>query len=293
MPATLIDGKELARSLREQLALEARQLSQESGVIPGLAVVLVGDDPASEVYVRNKEKACQEAGLYSEIHRFPSSASEAEVVGRIRELNANPAVHGVLVQWPVPQQIDYARVIAALDPRKDVDGFHAINMGRLAKGEEGLVPCTPRGVIHMLEKFGFDLVGKEAVVVGRSNIVGKPMALLLLHRHATVTVCHSRTRDLGEVTRRADVLVVAVGSPRLIRGTMIKPGAVVIDVGVNRLDGKLVGDVDFDEARQVAGAISPVPGGVGPMTIAMLLANTIEAARTFSSLSGLEQSTRR
>lgn len=288
MSATPIDGKEIARRIRRDVAEEGRRLAEATGVVPGLAAVLVGDDPASATYVRMKERACDEAGFASCVVRLPVDAGQDELVGLLDELNADPAVHGILVQLPLPPAIDPGAVVRAVDPEKDVDGFHPLNVGRLVAGEAaaGFAPATPAGILRLLRETGTELAGTEAVVVGRSDVVGKPTALLLLHAHATVTVCHSATRRLADHTRRADVLVVAVGRPGLVTGEMIKPGAVVIDVGTNRVDDpaaprgyRLVGDVAFDEAREVAGFLTPVPGGVGPMTIAMLLSNTLLAAR--------------
>ncbi len=291
--ATLIDGAAVARGVRERVAAEVREIVA-AGVTPGLTVVLVGDDPASAVYVGAKAKACDEAGMRGEQIRLPASTSEGELLAIVDGLNADPSVHGILVQMPVPPQIDPAAVIARIDPAKDVDGFHPINVGKVSIGEtDGFAPCTPAGVVRLLQETGVELRGAEVVVVGRSNIVGKPVAALLMQPgvDATVTVCHSRTRDLAAHTRRADVLIAAIGRPRFITGDMIKPGAVVIDVGVNRIADaskksgtRLVGDVDFDAARRVASAITPVPGGVGPMTIAMLLANTVRAARRAAGL---------
>ena len=291
--ARLIDGKAVAQRVREQVAADVRELVA-AGVTPGLTVVLVGDDPASAVYVGAKEKASIEAGIDGEQIRLPASTSEADLLAIVDRLNADPAVHGILVQMPVPPQIDAAAVIRRIDPAKDVDGFHPINAGKVLIGEtDGFAPCTPAGVVRLLQETGVELRGAEVVVVGRSNIVGKPVAALLMQPgvDATVTVCHSRTRDLAAHTRRADVLIAAIGRPHFITGEMIKPGAVVIDVGVNRIPDaskksgtRLVGDVDFDAARQVASAITPVPGGVGPMTIAMLLANTVRAARQAAGL---------
>ena len=281
--ATLIDGKAFAATLRAEVARKAALLKQRDGLVPGLAVVLVGNDPASEVYVRNKGKMTVEAGMNSFEHRLPDTASQDELLALVRQLNQDPAVDGILVQLPLPAQIDSDAVINAIDPDKDVDGFHVVNAGRLATGLPGTVPCTPAGCLMLLKHYVGDLSGLNAVVVGRSNIVGKPMAQLLLRENCTVTIAHSRTRDLPEVCRRADILVAAVGRPEMIRGDWVKPGATVIDVGVNRIakeDGKtrLVGDVHFDSAARIAGAISPVPGGVGPMTIACLLNGTLEAA---------------
>ncbi len=276
--AKIIDGKAIAEEIRAEFVEEVKKIQSEKGITPGLAVILVGQDPASKTYVRNKERACQNVGIYSEVHRLPEETSQDEVLGLIRKLNQDPKIHGILVQLPLPDHIDETACINAIVPEKDVDGFHPINVGKLMIGEKCFVPCTPAGVIELLDRVGVELKGKEACVVGRSNIVGKPVSLLLLQRHATVTICHSRTRNLGEVTRRADVLVVAVGKPEMIKGDMVKEGAVVIDVGVNAVDGKLVGDVEFATAFERASAITPVPGGVGPMTITMLLKNTIQAA---------------
>ncbi len=283
--ARIIDGKGFAAALRGRIGEAVARLKAEHGMTPGLAVVLVGEDPASQVYVRSKGKQTLEAGMASFEHRLEASTSQETLLKLVAELNADPAVHGILVQLPLPGQIDSAAVLAAIDPAKDVDGFHVINAGRLATGQPALVPCTPLGCLLLLRDTLGDLTGLEAVVVGRSNIVGKPMAQLLLGESCTVTVAHSRTRDLPGVCRRADILVAAVGRPEMVRGDWIRPGATVIDVGINRLPpeqegakGRLVGDVAFAEAAEVAGAITPVPGGVGPMTIACLLANTLTAA---------------
>ncbi|HBZ58048.1 MAG TPA: bifunctional methylenetetrahydrofolate dehydrogenase/methenyltetrahydrofolate cyclohydrolase FolD [Sutterella sp.] len=277
MTAKLIDGKALAASIRADLKVRVQRL-KERGHCPGLAVVLVGDNPASQVYVRNKIKACADTGIRSFEHRLPAETTEAELLALIDRLNRDDSVDGILVQLPVPRHISEARIIAAIAPEKDADGFHPINVGNLVVGRPGFLPCTPYGVMKMIDSTGYDLTGKRAVVVGRSNIVGKPQALLLLRRNATVTVAHSRTENLAEVTREADVLIAAVGRAKLIKADMIKPGALVIDVGMNRDEnGKLCGDVDTAAAMEVAGWISPVPGGVGPMTIAMLLTNTVEA----------------
>ena len=282
MAAQLLDGKAMSAELREELALRVQRL-KEKGVTPGLAVILVGDDPASQIYVKNKELGCQQVGIHSVTIRLPETASQAELEAQIDKLNADASIHGILVQLPLPQGLDEAAALARILPEKDVDGFHLLNAGKLFTGQQGVVACTPKGAMEMLHRTGIDLSGKEAVVVGRSNIVGKPMAMLLLQENATVTICHSRTANLAEHTRRADVLVAAVGKARFITADMVKPGAVVIDVGINRVDGKVVGDVDFDAVREVASWITPVPGGVGRMTITMLLANTIEAAeRTVS-----------
>ncbi|MEX5729647.1 methylenetetrahydrofolate dehydrogenase (NADP+)/methenyltetrahydrofolate cyclohydrolase [Rhodovulum iodosum] len=285
MSATLIDGKAFAATIREKVAGHVRHLHGEHGLTPGLAVVLLGEDPASQVYVRNKGKQTVEAGMASFEHKLPVETSQAELLALIARLNAAPAVHGILVQLPLPAHIDAGKVLDAIDPAKDVDGFHVLNVGRLATGQKAMVPCTPLGCLMMLRGHLGDMSGAEAVVVGRSNIVGKPMAQLLLGENCTVTIAHSRTRDLGEVCRRADILVAAVGRAQMIPGDWVRPGATVIDVGINRIaapergEGKtrLVGDVDFDSAVGVAGAITPVPGGVGPMTIACLLANTVTA----------------
>jgi methylenetetrahydrofolate dehydrogenase (NADP+)/methenyltetrahydrofolate cyclohydrolase len=278
MSAHLIDGNALARSIRDDVSRRVALLARR-GVIPGLAVLLVGDDAASSVYVRNKVKDCAEVGIVSTLDRLPADTTEAALLARIAQLNADPAIHGILVQLPLPKHIDEHRVIEAISPAKDADGFHVSNVGLLLTGKPLFRPCTPYGVMKMLEHAGAKLDGSEAVVIGRSNIVGKPQALMLLAAGATVTVCHSRTRDLASHTLRADVLVAAVGRPGLVTADMVKPGAIVIDVGMNRgADGKLCGDVDFAGVREVAGAITPVPGGVGPMTRAMLLVNTLEAA---------------
>jgi methylenetetrahydrofolate dehydrogenase (NADP+)/methenyltetrahydrofolate cyclohydrolase len=278
MSATIIDGKRIALELREEIALGARALT-ERGVGPGLAVVLVGDDPASAVYVRNKDRAAQAAGFDVRTLRMDAGTSLEEILGAVDGLNRDPSVHGILVQLPLPRGIDSDRVVRAIDPRKDVDGLHPLNVAALVGGTEGLLPCTPSGVMVLIERAAVELEGRRVVVIGRSMLVGKPVALLALARHATVTICHSRTRDLAGVTREADVVIAAVGRARMVRGDWIRPGACVIDVGINRgKDGKLVGDVDFIEAREVAGSITPVPGGVGPMTIAMLLENTALAA---------------
>jgi methylenetetrahydrofolate dehydrogenase (NADP+)/methenyltetrahydrofolate cyclohydrolase len=281
MTARILDGTALSRTIRARVAERAAALT-ERGVQPGLAVIHVGDSAASAVYVRNKIRACGEAGIRSIFDHLPASTSEAELLARIRQLNEDPSVHGILVQLPLPPQIDERRVIETVSPEKDVDGFHVQNAGSLLTGAPLFRPCTPYGVMALLEHAGAQLEGAEAVVIGRSNIVGKPQALMLLAAGATVTVCHSRTRDLAAHTRRADIVVAAVGRPRMITGDMIKPGAIVIDVGINRIEdgpeaGKLCGDVDFASASEVAGAITPVPGGVGPMTIAMLMVNTVES----------------
>ncbi|HEY2336295.1 MAG TPA: bifunctional methylenetetrahydrofolate dehydrogenase/methenyltetrahydrofolate cyclohydrolase FolD [Burkholderiales bacterium] len=278
MPARILDGKALAAQVRAGVKAKVAAMAQR-GTTPGLAVILAGDDPASKVYVRNKTRACEEVGVRSQQIDYPASVTQEELMGRIRKLNADPAVHGILVQLPLPKHIDSARVLAAVAPQKDVDGFHAENMGALLAGAPGLVPCTPAGVMRLLESADIPLAGRRAVVVGRSNIVGKPLALLLLQRDATVTICHSKTRDLEKIAREADILVAAIGRAKLLGAAMVKPGACVIDVGMNRLpDGSLAGDVDFAAVQDVAGWITPVPGGVGPMTIAMLLENCLRAA---------------
>jgi len=283
MTAKRIDGKAAAQAVRDRVAAHVPEFERRAGRPPGLATVLVGEDPASAVYVRSKNRATAEARMASFAHNLPDTITEDELLQLVLDLNADERVDGILVQLPLPNQIDAARVIATIDPSKDVDGFHAINAGRLATGLDALVPCTPLGCLHLLRAELGDISGLNAVVVGRSNIVGKPMALLLLGEHATVTIAHSRTRDLPEVVRRADIVVAAVGRPEMVRGDWIKPGATVIDVGINRLpaaDGKtrLVGDVAYAEALNVAGAITPVPGGVGQMTVACLLVNTLRAA---------------
>lgn len=281
--ASLIDGKAIAETLRRDVAAAAARLTREHGLIPGLAVVLVGDDPASRVYVRNKARQTVEAGMRSFEHVLPAGTSEADLLALVERLNADPGVHGILVQLPLPKHIDANKIITAIDPAKDVDGFHPMSAGRLAIGQAALVPCTPLGAMLLIKTVAPQLAGLEAVVIGRSNIVGKPVAQLLLAENCTVTIAHSRTRDLPAVARRGDILVAAVGRPEFVRGDWIKPGAIVIDVGINRIatpdgKGRLVGDVAFAEAREVASAITPVPGGVGPMTIACLLRNTVVAA---------------
>ncbi len=278
MTAQPIDGKAFAATLRKQVADAVAIVTAAHGLIPGLAVVLVGDDAASHVYVNSKKKACAEAGIASFETLFPASVSQAELLAEIDRLNADPAVHGILVQLPLPKHIDTQAIINAIDPAKDVDGFHVVNAGKLAVGQDGLVPCTPLGCLLLLKDTLGDLAGKHAVIVGRSNIVGKPMAQLLLKESCTVTICHSKTQFLVQETRRGDILVAAIGQPEFVKGHWVKPGATVIDVGINRVDGKLVGDVDFKAASEHAAYITPVPGGVGPMTIACLLRNTLQAA---------------
>ncbi len=279
MTATIIDGKTIAQTIRAELKTEVEALRASRGVEPGLATVLVGEDPASQIYVKTKQKASAEVGIASFPYEIPADVAQDELLSLIEELNKNPAVNGILVQLPLPAGLDERTVLEAVDPSKDVDGFHPTNVGRLVAGRVDLPPCTPAGIIELIDRTGVAIEGAEAVVVGRSNIVGKPVAMLLLHRHATVTICHTRTRDLAAQARRADILVVAAGRSRVVTGEMVKPGACVIDVGMNRVEGKLTGDVDFESARAVAGAITPVPGGVGPMTVAMLLKNTLTACR--------------
>ncbi|HEX9878754.1 MAG TPA: bifunctional methylenetetrahydrofolate dehydrogenase/methenyltetrahydrofolate cyclohydrolase FolD [Candidatus Binatia bacterium] len=283
----IIDGKAIAREVRDQVKAEVAELQEASGVVPGLGVVLVGNDPGSHVYVRNKEKACKEVGILSKEHLLPETVSEVELIALVNDLNRDETIHGILVQLPLPAHIDTDKVLQTVMPEKDVDGFHPVNQGYLLQGMEGPKPCTPLGIMKLLDSVGCDPKGKKAVVVGRSNIVGKPVALMLLARHATVTLCHSRTVDLAGEVARADILVAAIGKAGMIRGEWIRPGAVVIDVGINRLpSGKLAGDVEFESARERASWITPVPGGVGPMTICMLLYNTLRAARQRSKRGG-------
>jgi methylenetetrahydrofolate dehydrogenase (NADP+) / methenyltetrahydrofolate cyclohydrolase len=282
MTAQLIDGNQLSKQLRTVVATRAQALKAK-GVTPGLAVVLVGDNPASQVYVRNKVKACEDSGLHSVLEKYEATMTEADLLARVEALNTDPSIHGILVQLPLPAHIDAQKVIEAISPAKDVDGFHIASAGALMTGMPGFWPCTPYGCMKMLESIGYDLRGKHAVVIGRSNIVGKPMALMLLQKDATVTVAHSRTQNLKALTLQADVIVAAVGKRNVLTADMVKPGAVVLDVGMNRNDeGKLCGDVDFEGVKQVASHITPVPGGVGPMTITMLLVNTLEAAERAS-----------
>jgi methylenetetrahydrofolate dehydrogenase (NADP+)/methenyltetrahydrofolate cyclohydrolase len=283
MAAQILDGKSLAALLRAGVKASVARLSQR-GITPGLSVILAGDDPASRVYVRHKRLACEETGIRSELHEYGSGVSGEELLDQVAALNADRAIHGILVQLPLPRHIDAARVLASVSPRKDVDGFHAANLGALVSGAPGFVPCTPAGVMRLLEHARVPIAGRRAVVIGRSNIVGKPLALLLLRQDATVTICHSKTRDLEKATRDADILIAAVGRAKLVTAGMVQPGACVIDVGVNRgADGKLAGDVDFEPVKAVAGSITPVPGGVGPMTIAMLLENCLHAATVQSA----------
>ncbi|MGI6336623.1 MAG: bifunctional methylenetetrahydrofolate dehydrogenase/methenyltetrahydrofolate cyclohydrolase FolD [Eubacteriales bacterium] len=281
---TLIDGKAVSEKLRGELKADVAAFIEKTGIKPGLAVVLVGDDPASKVYVRNKRRGCRECGMYSEVIELPADTTQAALLQLILDLNTRTDIHGILVQEPTPRQIDNTAVINAIDPRKDVDAFHPMNVGRIMTGNFDFLPCTPAGIMELLDAYNIPIAGKECVVVGRSNIVGKPQAMLLLHRHGTVTICHSKTVGLAEVTRRADILVAAVGKPGLITGDMVKEGAAVIDVGMNRIigsDGRehLTGDVDFESVSQKAAYLTPVPGGVGPMTITMLLRNTLTAAK--------------
>jgi methylenetetrahydrofolate dehydrogenase (NADP+)/methenyltetrahydrofolate cyclohydrolase len=278
--AEIIDGKKVSEHIRAEIAEGVEKLKAKTGVTPGLAAVLVGEDPASEIYVRNKRKACANAGMYSEEHKLPAETTEQELLNLVDRLNNDTKIHGILVQLPLPDHINEAKILRAVTPLKDVDGFHPYNVGLLVEGNPRFISCTPHGIIKMLEFYNIDIKGKEAVVVGRSNIVGKPVSMLLLHRHATVTICHSRTKPLDEVTRRADILVAAIGRANFITADMVKEGAVVIDVGINRNEeGKLTGDVDFEAVSQKASYITPVPGGVGPMTISMLLWNTLESAK--------------
>ena len=275
--AKILDGRLMAEDLTKDQTRRVAELAAK-GVIPGLAVVLVGEDPASQIYVRNKGIACETVGVHSKTIRLLQSASQDEVIAAVDELNADDSIHGILVQLPLPGHLDEAAVLARILPQKDVDGFHISNAGKLFSGQSGVVPCTPKGIIHMLKQGGVDLAGKDAVVIGRSNIVGKPAAMLLLNENCTVTICHSRTQNLKEHCRRADILVAAIGKPRFVTADMVKPGAAVVDVGINRVDGKVVGDVDYEAVSEVAGYITPVPGGVGKLTISMLIENTLEAA---------------
>jgi len=278
MRAKLINGVELSKTIRSKVSLKTQELKNK-GITPGLAVIIVGENPASQVYVRNKVKACEEVGFFSSLDKYSADISESELLDHIEKLNSNPKIHGILVQLPLPEHINSTRVIEAIDPRKDVDGFHISSAGALVKGIPGFWPCTPFGCIKMLESINYDLKGKHAVVIGRSHIVGKPMALMLLDKNATVTICHSSTVNLKEITLQADVIVAAVGKINILTKDMVKPGAVVIDVGMNRdHQGKLCGDVDFEGVSEIASYITPVPGGVGPMTITMLLQNTLDSA---------------
>jgi methylenetetrahydrofolate dehydrogenase (NADP+)/methenyltetrahydrofolate cyclohydrolase len=276
----IIDGKAISARIREEVRKEAGRLRDEKGIIPKLSAILVGDDPASVSYVRGKEKACAEAGIESTVHRLPSTVKEEELLGLVESINNDPSSHGILVQLPLPDEINESRVLEAILPSKDVDGLHPNNMGRLFKSEGPLfIPCTPLGIMELLLSTGVELLGKKAVIVGRSNLVGKPVAILLLEKHSTVTLCHSRTKELSRETSQADVLIAAVGKPGIIKGSMVKPGAIVIDVGTTRTEKGITGDVDFNSAKDVASYITPVPGGVGPMTIAMLLKNVLSGAK--------------
>ena len=277
--AIRIDGKVISAEIREEIRAKTEELAARKGYRPGLAVVIVGEDPASQVYVRNKKRACEEVGFYSRGYELPATTTQEELLALIDTLNADPEIHGILVQLPLPKHLDESAVLLRIDPKKDVDAFHPYNVGRIMIGDYKFLPCTPAGVMALLARTGIEIAGKKCVVIGRSNIVGKPMAMLLLHAHGTVTVCHSRTKDLASVTREADILVVAIGKADFVTADMVKPGAVVIDVGMNRrADGKLTGDVDYASVEPIASAITPVPGGVGPMTITMLLQNTLAAA---------------
>ena len=278
--AIIIDGKAVSKKVRESIKTEAAEFAGKTGIVPGLAVVIVGEDPASKIYVRNKKLACEECGFYSEEYALPESTTEKELLDLVEKLNNDDKIHGILVQSPLPKHLDEKLVIDHIDPGKDVDAFHPVNVGKIMIGDYDFLPCTPAGVMELLREYGIDPKGKNVCVVGRSNIVGKPQAMLMLHANATVTVCHSRTADLASETRRADIIVMAVGKSKLLKGDMIKEGAVVIDVGMNRgEDGKLSGDADFDSCVQKASYITPVPGGVGPMTITMLMKNTVKAAK--------------
>jgi methylenetetrahydrofolate dehydrogenase (NADP+) / methenyltetrahydrofolate cyclohydrolase len=286
MSASIIDGKVISAAVRRKITEDTAAFVAETGITPHLAAVLVGDDPASRVYVRNKERACQNCGLKSTLHRLPVDTTQQQLATLVAELNADDTVHGILVQLPLPKHLDSTPILDAILPGKDVDGFHPENVGLMLQGRPRFLPCTPHGVMKMLQHQNIDTAGKHAVVIGRSDIVGKPMAALLVQRgaDATVTICHSRTADIAAICSQADILIAAVGIPEFVKGNMIKPGAVVIDVGINRVNDKLVGDVDYAEAVEIASAITPVPGGVGPMTIALLLQNTLEAARQWSLL---------
>ena len=275
----IIDGREISQSVRRGISERCLEFEKRTGIRPGLAVIIVGDDPASKIYVRNKKKACEECGLYSEVHELPAETSMESLISEIEGIKANPLIHGILVQLPLPRHLDEKKILDHIPPEMDVDAFHPVNVGKIMIGEFDFLPCTPAGVMKMLEYVGIDVTGKECVVIGRSNIVGKPMAMLLLHANGTVTICHSRTKNLDDITRRADILVAAVGKPKFVKADMVKPGSVVIDVGMNRDEnGKLCGDVDFDEVIKTASAVTPVPGGVGVMTITMLMENALKAA---------------
>ena len=278
--AQIISGKVVSAQVREELKAQTQEMIEKHGIRPGLAVIIVGDDPASKVYVNNKEKGCAEVGYYSEVYRLPAETTQEELLALVHKLNNDQKIHGILCQLPLPKHLDENAVILAIDPEKDVDAFHPVNVGRIMIGDYKFLPCTPAGVMKLIESTGVDITGKECVVIGRSNIVGKPQAMLLLHKNATVTICHSRTKDLASVTRRADILVVAIGKADFVTGDMVKDGAIVIDVGMNRrADGKLTGDVDFASVEPKVSYITPVPGGVGPMTISMLLTNTMTSAK--------------
>jgi methylenetetrahydrofolate dehydrogenase (NADP+)/methenyltetrahydrofolate cyclohydrolase len=281
MSAQIISGKELSAEIRGEIRQGVEKIKLEKGITPGLAVILVGDDPASAIYVNNKEKACEEVGIHSAVIRLSADTTEKELLSLIDQYNSDSDFHGILVQLPLPGHINEEEVLKRISPKKDVDGFHVQNAGSLFTGLPGLVACTPKGIMRLIKKTGVDITGKNAVVIGRSNIVGKPVAILLLNENATVTICHSKTKDLPGVCAQADVLVAAIGRPEFVTGEFIKPGAIVIDVGTSRVDGKLKGDVKFDEAAEIAGYITPVPGGVGPMTITMLMSNTLEAANLY------------
>jgi methylenetetrahydrofolate dehydrogenase (NADP+)/methenyltetrahydrofolate cyclohydrolase len=285
LSATIIDGKQVSSDIKAELATEVAEL-KKTGIEPGLTVVLVGDDPASHVYVRNKEKACELIGIRSVKHQLPDSTTQEELLALVNDLNNDDSVDGILVQLPLPDQIDEHAVLLAIDPGKDVDGFHPINVGQLMIGESIFEPCTPSGVVELLKRYDVEISGSHAVIVGRSNIVGKPAAMLLLHNNATVEICHSRTKDLAAETKRADILVAAIGKPKFITADMVKPGAAVIDVGMNRTDDGLCGDVDFEAVKEVASVITPVPGGVGPMTIGILMRNTVTAAKARAGIKG-------
>jgi len=274
----IIDGKKVSKKIREGLQVTINELKKANDIVPGLAVVIVGNNPASRAYVRMKDKACKALGMHSELHSLEDGVSESELLSLIDSLNNDNSIHGILVQLPLPGHIDEMRVLKRINHEKDVDGFHPINVGKLVVGEDTFIPCTPHGIIKLLEHEDIDIEGKKAVVIGRSNIVGKPISMLLLQKNATVTICHSRTKNLKEVTKEADILIAAIGKPKFVTSDMVKPGAVVIDVGINRVDDKIVGDVDFEGVKDVVGSMTPVPGGVGPMTIAMLIYNTVISA---------------
>lgn len=279
--ATIIDGKKVSAEVREEIKKESAEFESQTGIKPGLAVIIVGEDPASQIYVRNKAKACEEVGFYSEVHRLSENTSEEELLALVHSLNKNEKIHGILVQSPLPKHLDESLIVNNIDYNKDVDAFHPVNVGKIMIGEYNFLPCTPAGVMELLKAYDIDVCGKEVVIVGRSNIVGKPQAMLMLHANATVTVCHSKTKNLSEVLKHADVVVMAIGRAKFLKGDMIKDGAVVIDVGMDRDEnGKLCGDVDFEECEKKASFITPVPGGVGPMTITMLMKNTLTAAKT-------------